>query len=125
MTVRQLLLALVASLLVGLTLISEAVAHVAAEKSNPEDGSVLTESPSELSIQYSDLAKLISLQLSGSNGGVTKVDISAAKSVDGLVSVQLPPLQPDNYEVSWRVLSIDGHPVAGSFTFTIETPESP
>jgi methionine-rich copper-binding protein CopC len=44
--------------------------------------------------------------------------------VDGLVSVQIPPLQPDKYEVSWRVLSVDGHPVAGRFTFTIEAPNA-
>jgi copper transport protein len=119
MTLRKILL-----LVVGLALISQAAAHVTPRKSIPEDGAVLSESPALVSIQFSDLAKFISLELAGSNGEVTKVDVSTAKSVDGLVSVQIPPLQPDKYEVSWRVLSVDGHPVAGRFTFTIEAPNA-
>lgn len=106
--------------LVGLALVSQATAHVTARQSFPEDGAVLTESPTELSIQFSDLAKLVSLELAGSNGEATKIDVSEAKSVDGLVSVQIPQLEPDKYKVSWRVLSVDGHPVAGKLTFTIE-----
>jgi copper transport protein len=116
MTVRKILFTLV-----GLVLISQSMAHVTPRKSIPEDGAVLTESPTQLSIQFSDLAKFISLELAGSDGEVTKIDISEAKSVDGLVSVQIPLLQPDTYKVSWRVLSVDGHPVAGRFTFTIKT----
>ena len=115
MTLRKILFTLV-----GLALISQAMAHVTPRKSIPEDGAVLTESPTQLSIQFSDLAKFISLELEGSDGEVTKIDVSEAKSVDGLVSVQIPTLQPDKYKVSWRVLSVDGHPVAGRFTFTIE-----
>ena len=117
MTVRKILITLV-----GLALVTQALAHVSASKSIPEDGAVLSESPTEVSIQFSDLAKLTSLELSGSNDEVTKIDISEAKSVDGLVSVQIPQLSPDNYTVSWRVLSVDGHPVSGKFTFTIKAP---
>ena len=125
MTYKKITLTIVSSLLLVLALNSAAMAHVKAKETSPESGAVLTESPTELSIQFTGPAKLISLELTGSNSEVVKIDVSEATSVDGLVNVQIPPLSPDSYTVSWRALSIDGHPAKGSFTFTISAPDSP
>ncbi len=124
MTYKKITLAVASNLLLILALIPLAMAHVKAKETNPEGGAVLTESPTELSIQFTGPAKLISLELTGSNSEVVKIDISEATSVDGLVNVQIPPLSPDSYTVSWRALSIDGHPAKGSFTFTISVADS-
>lgn len=34
-------------------------------------------------------------------------------------SVALPPLPPGTYTVSWRVLSVDDHPLEGAYDFTV------
>ena len=111
------------SILIAAVLSSQAMAHAAAKKSNPADGAELSESPRELSIQFNGPAKLISVQLKGSDGDSLEIDVSEAKSVDGLVSVEIPPLDPDSYTVMWRVMSVDGHPSAGKFTFKVLAPD--
>jgi len=85
---------------------------------------VLAEATTVIAIQVSGPAELISLGLTGSNSELVKIDVSEATSVDGLVTVQIPSLSPDGYTVSWRALSIDGHPAKGSFTFTISAPDN-
>ena len=124
MTYRKIILAVGSNLLLILVLIPLAMAHVKAKETNPESGAVLTEAPTVISIQFTGPAKLVSLELTGSNVELVKIDVSEATSVDGLVTVQIPPLSPDAYTVSWRALSIDGHPAKGSFTFEISTPDS-
>ena len=124
MTYRKITFAIACSLLMNLALNPLAMAHVNANETNPESGAELTESPTEISIQFTGPAKLISLELTGSNAESVKIDVSEATSVDGLVTVQIPSLSPDGYTVSWRALSIDGHPAKGSFTFTISAPDS-
>ncbi len=92
------------------------------KNSNPADGAELSESPNELSIQFNGPAKLISVKLTGSDGESLDVDVSGAKSVDGLVSVEIPALEPDSYTVIWRVMSVDGHPSAGRLRFKVLGP---
>jgi methionine-rich copper-binding protein CopC len=36
------------------------------------------------------------------------------------LSLSLPPLQPGRYSVKFRVLSVDGHVVESSLTFTVK-----
>ncbi len=124
MTHRKITLAIASIFLMTSALIPLAMAHVKAKETNPESGAVLTETPTVVSIQFTGPAKLISLELTGSNSELVKIDVSEATSVDGLVTVQIPPLSSDGYTVSWRALSIDGHPANGSFTFEISAPDS-
>ncbi len=49
------------------------------------------------------------------DAGDARVDPDDAKRL----SVTLPPLPPGTYSVRYRVLSVDGHVVDSSFSFTI------
>ena len=124
MTHRKITLVIACCLLMNSALNPLAMAHVKAKETNPESGAVLTEAPTVISIQFTGPAKLISLELAGSKSELVKIDVAEATSVDGLVTVQIPPLSPDGYTVSWRALSIDGHPANGSFTFEISAADS-
>ena len=49
------------------------------------------------------------------DGGTARVSADDAR----LLSVALPPLDRGRYEVKYRVLSIDGHVVEGTYPFTV------
>jgi methionine-rich copper-binding protein CopC len=120
--INKLIMSKIVVVLTTLLLSSTAWAHASANRSSPEDGEVLTESPAELSIQFDGPAKLISLMLMGSDKEQIKIDISEASSVDGLATVSMPSLQADSYKVVWRAMGIDGHATAGRFGFVISAP---
>ena len=79
-------------LLAAISLTASAWGHASARRSSPEDGAVLTESPTEISIQFNGPAKLISLSITNAESETTKVDVSKATSVDGLATVAILPL---------------------------------
>lgn len=49
----------------------------------------------------------------------TRVDEARPRSSGSTVTLALPPLPDGAYVVSWRVVSADGHPVRGAFTFRV------
>ncbi len=99
-----------------------ALAHAQLIDASPQANQVLTTSPSEFKLNFSDT--LIDL---GPNSHWLKVENSAGQivssdaSLEGslLTAVPLQALKPGKYQLSWRVLSEDGHPVQGSYQFTI------
>jgi methionine-rich copper-binding protein CopC len=109
------------SLLSGLALLAFGVtanAHAHLQKSSPADNSVITTSPSNLVLNFSEAARLTALSI--------QKDSEPAQSLKPLpttaaqqISVPLPQLTSGTYSVSWRVLSDDGHVMAGALHFTL------
>lgn len=115
--------ALLAALLVLLSPLS-AAAHDALVSSSPAADSSVETLPTELTLTFS--AKLIDGQ------GATEVVVTdpdgadvtdGAATVDGAVVTQ--PLSGSgpagDYHVIWKVVSSDGHPTSGEFSFTVTT----
>ena len=110
------------SLLSGLALTAFGVtanAHAHLQTSSPADHSVITTSPANLELTFSELAQLTSLSIRKD-----KEERQSLKSLPATaalkMSVALPLLTPGNYEVVWRVLSDDGHVMAGVLHFTLK-----
>ena len=109
------------SLWSGLALVAfgvAAYAHAHLQKSSPADNSVITTSPSNLVLNFSEAARLtaLSIQKDGEPARSLKpLPATAAQQI----SVPLPSLSPGTYSVSWRVLSDDGHVMAGALHFTL------
>jgi methionine-rich copper-binding protein CopC len=109
------------SLLSGLTLVAFGVAadaHAHLQKSSPADNSVITTSPPNLVLNFSEAARLTALSI--------KKDSEPAQNLKPLpttaaqqISVPLPQLTSGTYSVSWRVVSDDGHIMAGALHFTL------
>lgn len=95
-----------------------AQAHAGLEGTDPPDGAVLAEAPATFTLSFTE-------SVSVPDGGVVVVDghgtetVLEARSVDTDVVVDVPPLDDGGHLVSWRVVSADGHPVSGAFTFTV------
>lgn len=120
-------IALAAALLTAfLVLVSplSASAHDSLISSSPEAGATVETLPSELTLTFS--AKLID-----GDGAteVTVIDPSRASVTDGPATVDgavvTQPLVTEaaagEYEVTWKVVSSDGHPTSKTFTFTVAT----
>jgi methionine-rich copper-binding protein CopC len=109
------------SLLSGLVLVMSGVtasAHAHLQKSNPADNSVITTSPSNLVLNFSEAARLTALSIQKNEQpkqNLKPLPTTAAQQI----SVPLPPLTPGTYSVNWRVVSDDGHVMVGVLHFTL------
>lgn len=118
----RLIAATVAALATGLLLAWPASAHAALIDTDPDDGAVLSQAPAEVGLSFNEPVRLPAggIQLFDATGR----DLAASSNGEGdKVRVQLPSGMPDgSYQISWRVVSADGHPLSGSFSFSIGSP---
>lgn len=100
-----------------------ASAHDQLVSSNPEDGAELDQQPEWLEMTFSGNIQEVGSEVTVVVDGK---DVSAGElTVEGKkLSVALPDdLKPGDYEVTWRVVSQDGHPISGDYAFTIKDSE--
>jgi methionine-rich copper-binding protein CopC len=122
------LLALAATLLgaAALTVATAgpAGAHDRLESSDPPAGAELTAPPGQIVLTFSadilDTGKRVVLR-------TPQGELQPAATVDGpQVTATLPPDLPGGlYEVVWRAVSSDGHPIEGTFGFTVAEQATP
>lgn len=102
-----------------------AQAHDALESSNPADGSTVSAMPAkvELTFDHTPIAINSIVRLEDTTGA-DQAD-GPVQIVDNQVSQAVKPGAPQGkYTVVWRVVSSDGHPIEGTFTFTAGGPNS-
>lgn len=100
-----------------------ASAHDQLVSSNPEDGAELDQQPEWLEMTFSGNIQEVGSEVTVVVDGK---DVSAGElTVEGKkLSVALPDdLKPGDYKVTWRVVSQDGHPISGDYSFTIKDSE--
>ena len=119
--VRSLAAVILAAALVifGFFASPSALAHDQLVSSNPSDGAKLDKQPEWLELEFSGDVQKIGTEIVVDHNGK---DVSAGEiSVDGTsVKSALPDdLGAGDYTVKWRVVSQDGHPISGDFTFSI------
>jgi hypothetical protein len=108
------LLSILALVLFGVT----AHAHAHLQKSSPADNSVITAPPPILELHFSEPARLTALSIQ--KGEEPKQNLAPLPATAAQqVTVPLPPLTPGTYWVVWRVISDDGHVMAGVLRFTL------
>nr|WP_249159499.1 CopD family protein [Bradyrhizobium tropiciagri] len=92
-------------------------AHAVLIGAEPADGSVLTEAPKMVVLRFNEAVAPTAVSLLDAAGRPRDV---AIRAVDQSVMVTLPAGLPRGTQViSYRVVSQDGHPVAGSLLFSI------
>jgi copper transport protein len=115
--------ALVAAVVASVCLpASPAFAHAGLESSIPAPSSVLTESPPDIVLDFDEPveAGLSSIEVYDSNAAAIEVgEAVASAGDDSVVIASIPDLDDGVYAVVWRVASVDGHIVTGSFSFSI------
>ncbi len=111
-----------AGVVLALSMASPAAAHAELTSTSPENGAHVAEPPAEIRMVFTEGINLL-------DDGIRLVDDTGATmrtptpGIEGHTVVwPMPPgLSDGAYTVSWNVVSSDGHPVAGAFSFAVGT----
>jgi copper transport protein len=123
-----------AAIVVGLALCAtvshaatRALLHASLLRSTPAANSHLAKPPDAIRLVFSEqiVPELSQIALIRPDGSSTQLQVANdPHDVHTLVGrvAALPELTSGRYTVSWRVISADGHPVGGSFIFSVGNP---
>ncbi|MBF4994028.1 copper resistance protein CopC [Arthrobacter gandavensis] len=115
--------ALLAAFAAVLFLAAPAHAHDELVSSNPADGAVLDAAPSEIELVFSselmDLGNQVIVEDSAGNNVAESEPVLTRETL----TLAVPALDAGDYNVNWRAVSSDGHPITGTFSFTVNASE--
>ena len=118
-SVRPLLVALVAALVV-LAGAGPAAAHAELIGTDPVDGAVLPVAPDDVTLTFNEAVLLTDQRITVYDARADEVEsVSTANGPEVVVSLPGPELVDGTYVVAWFVVSADGHPISGSFRFSV------
>jgi copper transport protein len=97
---------------------ADAAAHAELVGSTPADGAQLARAPSTAELRFNEPVTPLTLRLFGTSG--TPVALHTPRAPGEVIRVELPPEMSEGaYTLSYRVISLDSHPVAGSIAFAV------
>ncbi|GAB3573586.1 copper resistance protein CopC [Amycolatopsis endophytica] len=118
---RRLLVTLVAALVAMVVTATPALAHNVLTSSDPAKDAALETGPSKVTltfdapVQGGDVNQISVIGPGGTQWAEGEVQITS-----NVVSVAVRPLGPaGQYQIGYRILSADGHPVTGEIPFTL------
>ena len=111
---------IVAGAALSLSLATNTFAHSHLKGSFPEDSDTVTEPLTEIVLEFEGEIEIGSaMDITGIKGGAIKIEEIIVG--DGTLTGTLAqPLANDHYEVAYSIISADGHPVEGDFSFKVE-----
>ena len=101
---------------------SAVFAHAVLDNSVPASGATLVDAPPQIVLDFDEPVEtsLGFIRLFGSDATrVPLPSIARDASDKSIVRVDVPTLDDDTYVVTYRVVSVDGHPVDGAITFQV------
>lgn len=114
--------AALAAAIVALVAPTAASAHATLSKTSPSASATLTQPPAQVSLTYSEPieARFAIVSVTDAAGKqVTAGSPNGAPGDPATLVTRLRPIPSGWYLVYWRVVSADGHPVRGAFTFAV------
>ncbi|MDP2285820.1 MAG: copper resistance protein CopC [Pseudohongiella sp.] len=101
-----------------------ALAHSVLSASSPGDKSVVS-APEKLELTFNEAVRVLRLTLV--HGASHEIDIGFTPSTEAaqMLSYELPMLMMGAHTVNWTVIGSDGHPVNGTFGFTVSADGAP
>jgi copper transport protein len=119
---RHIVIAPIAAVIVFLVPAGAVSAHAVLDNSVPVSGATLVDSPPQIVLDFDEPVEtaLGFIRLFASDGSRESLPVIARDSSDSsIVRVDVPRLDDDTYVVTYRVVSVDGHPVDGAITFQV------
>jgi copper transport protein len=102
---------------------TRALLHATLLRSSPAANSHLAKAPESIRLVFSEriVPELSQITLGQPDGSATQLQVGTdAHDVHTLVGTVVGSLPSGRYKISWHVVSADGHPVGGTFAFSIE-----
>jgi copper resistance protein C len=98
-----------------------ALAHDKLVSTSPKDGAALEAAPNEVVLTYNEAVQTSFANVVVAGPGGTNIAEGKPQVVGNKVTQPLKSEAPNGtYTVSWRVVSSDGHPINGTFTYSIK-----
>lgn len=116
------ILAVLTVALVAIGAAAGADAHDVLVSTSPADGAHVATAPPTVMLRFDQTVLGLGTEVvvTGPSG---PVQLGNPSVVDNTVTERLQPGAPaGRYTVNWRVTSVDGHPVSGTFAFTARAP---
>ncbi|GLQ57114.1 copper resistance protein CopC [Devosia nitrariae] len=95
----------------------EALAHAQLLSTDPVDNAVLEAAPDRVVLHFNEPVSPLALKLVEPDGNAADLAGGAAAGQD--IAVPMPSLGSGTHVLSWRVVSADGHPIAGALVFSV------
>jgi methionine-rich copper-binding protein CopC len=100
-----------------------AAAHTSLKGSNPKDGTSLSEAPDQIQLDFTEPIRTQLTRVSVRGPGDQRFEAGGAQSTATQVTQPLHPLgAAGKYEILFRVVALDGHPLVGTVRFTLTRP---
>lgn len=94
-----------------------AAAHAALVETSPAEGAVLQAAPGMIHLRFNEPVRSLAMRLFDAQGRAQ--DLTVTRRDTMLMATVPAGLAPGTHVLSYRVISTDGHPVAGSLTFSV------
>src|SRR5688572_1611349 len=101
--------------------------HATLLSSEPAKGSTVATSPVRIYLVFSEEVEpsLSRIRLVGPDGRVVALESTGdPRNVSALMARVTTPLANGTWRVEWRIVSEDGHPIDGDFTFAVGAPST-
>lgn len=100
-----------------------ALLHATLLRSSPAANSRLAQPPDTIRLVFSEpvVPGLSQISLIDSAGNARQLQVAGDPRNVRILVGRVGPILRGEYKVSWRILSADGHPIAGSFSFFVES----
>lgn len=100
---------------------SSVFAHTSVVGTNPKEGEVLTVQPEQIILEFSELVTKNVVNIELLDPSAKRVQVSKVEMLDDptKIKVKIPKLNNGTYTVRWSMISADGHPSEGGYTFSI------
>jgi copper transport protein len=109
--------------LIALATATQALAHASLVASDPADGKVVPVPPAALTLRFNEPVSPLVIRLIDPAGDA--IALADVRAENAIVSIPLlSMLATGTHVLSWRVISADGHPVAGAVVFSIGAPSA-
>jgi methionine-rich copper-binding protein CopC len=114
---RTMLTITVTAVLAGVISATPASAHTALQSASPADGTTV-KPPTQVVLTYADPVQFTQVVVTDTAG--RQYQSGKPVNVDNTVTENLSATPPNGrYTVAWRVVAPDGHPVEGTYKFTV------
>lgn len=106
---------------------SAASAHASLVATDPVAGSVLSASPTRITLTFSEAVDALpdSIRLLAADGSTVALGDVGHAGGDRTLTADVPEQLTDGtYVVGWRAVSADSHPISGAFIFSVGAPSA-
>ena len=97
-----------------------AVAHSPLDGTTPANGSIVSEMPVEVLMDFKGDIRLTRVTLAHAGSPALNIDLGAQKTFTQEFILPMQDMGPGTYVVEWRGLGADGHALNGKFGFTVK-----